>query len=39
VEALDAMLTEPSGYDVEQPWDAPSNQAAIARARKQLASR
>ncbi|MBN1457901.1 MAG: metal ABC transporter permease [Armatimonadetes bacterium] len=38
VESLDALLPIPSGYDVEQSFDAPANQAAINRAREELVS-
>jgi len=33
VEALDRVLPEPSGFDVEQPFDAPVNQASAERLR------
>lgn len=39
VESLDVALAAPSGYDVEQPPDAPTNQTALNRAREQLAAR
>ena len=36
VEALDAALVQPSGFDVEQPFTAPANQAAAQRVRAQF---
>ncbi len=36
VEALDAALGEPSGFDVEQPFASPVNQEAAARVSEEL---
>ena len=36
VEALDAALGRPSGFDVEQPFTAPANQTAAERVRTDL---
>jgi len=36
VDKLDAVLPEPSGFDVEQPFTAPVNQQAAARVRAEF---